>query len=694
MTTSPNETCQSLTPRSLAVGIGFAIAINLASPYCEWVLHSQLLTPNYFPIGLAFLFFGVVALLNPALKVARRSWGLSQGELAVVFVMAAVATTIPTYGVCGYMLATISAPYYFATVENRWESYFHQYLPDWCLPQGGLEMQWFFEGLPHGESIPWGFWAPALFWWLLFLAFALLGCLSLTVILRKQWMEHERLAYPLAETAIAMTECDSRPAPAFMRSGLFWIGFTMSFLLMAWRIATYFYPPLPQIPLSLPPLRLARAFPAIHLTLYWPMMAIAYFIHLDVSFSIWFFVVLGVIQEGIFNRLGFSITSSLAVYHYDASRPALAWQSGGAFAAMVAIMLWAARRHLREVWAAAIGSDHSYASTHPQTRKGPESTMAERGSSACWTSRGSSHAAPSETPFSRYQLTSDDEIMSYRAAVLGLVVSAVFVVSWFCWLGMSSVASILFSLAAVTIFLGLSRLMAEGGLVFVRMPLTAQSMTMNTMGNSAASPYTTTAMGLSFAWIGDPICTFMPAVASAVRVPRAGRAAGRGVLVAIVAALVASFATAIPFTLYMGYSHGGYNFGTWLFGRGAQVPFEYVVHAFNSPMGVEWNKLGCAALGAVAMFGLTWLRYLFAWWPINPIGFPVGMVFKVRWVVFPIFLGWLCRLVIVSLGGTSLLRRTKPLFLGIMLGWFFGAGVSVIVDWICFFGQGHVISWH
>jgi len=436
---------RGLTPRSLVVGTGFAVAINLASPYCEWVLHSQLLTPNYFPIGLAFLFFGVVALLNPALKAARRSWGLSQGELAVVFVMAAVATTIPTYGVCGYMLATISAPYYFATVENRWESYFHQYLPEWCLPQGGLEMQWFFEGLPHGESIPWGFWGPALFWWLLFLAFALLGCLSLIVILRKQWMEHERLAYPLAETAVAMTECDSRPAPAFMRSGLFWTGFSVSFLLMAWRIATYFYPPLPQIPLSLPALRIARAFPAIHLTLYWPMMAIAYFIHLDVSFSIWFFVVLGVIQEGIFNRLGFSITSSLAVYHYDASRPALAWQSGGAFAAMVVIVLWAARRHLREVWAAAIGGS----------------------------------------------ATDDaDEIMSYRAAVVGVIVSGVFLMSWFCWLGMNLVASTLFVLAAVTIFLGLSRILAEGGLVFVRMPLTAQSMTMNIMGSSAASPYT------------------------------------------------------------------------------------------------------------------------------------------------------------------------------------------------------------
>ena len=160
------------------------------------------------------------------------------------------------------------------------------------------------------------------------------------------------------------------------------------------------------------------------------------------------------------------------------------------------------------------------------------------------------------------------------------------------------------------------------------------------------------------------------------------------------AALVASFAAAVPFTLYMGYRHGAYNFGTWLFGRGAQVPYEYVVHAFNAPVGVEWNKVGCGVIGAAMMCLLTWLRYQFVWWPINPIGFPVGMVFKVRWVVLPIFLGWLCRLVLVSLGGAALVKRARPLFVGIMLGWFAGAGLSVLTDALCFFGSGHVIYWH
>ena len=56
-----------------------------------------------------------------------------------------------------------------------------------------MEMQWFFEGLPFGERIPWGFWAPAMFWLLLFMAFGLLGCTGLGGTLRQQRTEPERL---------------------------------------------------------------------------------------------------------------------------------------------------------------------------------------------------------------------------------------------------------------------------------------------------------------------------------------------------------------------------------------------------------------------------------------------------------------------------------------------------------------------
>ena len=92
---------RGLTLRSLFWGVVMVAAINLGSPYAEWVLHSQLLTTNYFPIGLMFLFFVLVALINVSLKSLRLSWARSPAELAVASGSMAVGISGGTYGVLG-----------------------------------------------------------------------------------------------------------------------------------------------------------------------------------------------------------------------------------------------------------------------------------------------------------------------------------------------------------------------------------------------------------------------------------------------------------------------------------------------------------------------------------------------------------------------------------------------------------------
>ena len=59
-------------------------------------------------------------------------------------------------------------------------------------------MTWFFEGLPPGQAVPWGEWILPLFWWLSFIGAAACVSICLAVLLRRQWVDHERLVYPLA----------------------------------------------------------------------------------------------------------------------------------------------------------------------------------------------------------------------------------------------------------------------------------------------------------------------------------------------------------------------------------------------------------------------------------------------------------------------------------------------------------------
>ncbi|MBM4037132.1 MAG: hypothetical protein FJ290_01345 [Planctomycetes bacterium] len=337
-----------LTARSLAVGLAMVVALSLGVPYVELVLRGQLLATNYYPVGLGIAFLAVVLVLNVALKALRCSWALGPGELAIVFVMAAVAITMPTHGTAGYLLSWTSAPHYFASPENRWADFVLPHLRSWAVVEGGPPLRWFYEGLPRGEAIPWGAWVVPLAWWLAFVGAGLFACLCVVSLLRRQWMEHERLAYPLTEmtTELIRGSDERRLLPRFARSGLFWVGFLIPFLMLCWNTACYFSPDMPPLPSEWPPLVIAPGFPPIYLVFYWPMLCIAFFLKREVALSIWVFVVLGVVQEGVFNRLGYSVRSSVSVYHFDASEPALAWQAYGAMVVMVALNLWVARRHL------------------------------------------------------------------------------------------------------------------------------------------------------------------------------------------------------------------------------------------------------------------------------------------------------------------------------------------------------------
>ncbi len=83
------------------------------------------------------------------------------------------------------------------------------------------------------------------------------------------------------------------------------------------------------------------------------------------------------------------------------------------------------------------------------------------------------------------------------------------------------------------------------------------------------------------------------------------------------------------------------------------------------------------------------LRARFAWWPLHPIRLTLATSWPIKMSAFSLFLGWLCKWIIVRLGGIQLYQRARPLFLGLILGYFAGVAVSSVIDFIWFPGQGH-----
>ena len=122
---------------------------------------------------------------------------------------------------------------------------------------GSREVSWFFESLPAGVDLPWDIWIVPLFWWGTLVVATLTLCIALISIFRKQWVEKERLNFPLVDVPLLMMEGseDGRKLPAFMRNKLFWIGFGLAVFKIAWNIPGYFN----YQWLNFPPIRLSLA---------------------------------------------------------------------------------------------------------------------------------------------------------------------------------------------------------------------------------------------------------------------------------------------------------------------------------------------------------------------------------------------------------------------------------------------------
>ena len=210
----------------MTAGALMTCAVTYLMPYSAYVESGSRISFGYVPMGTLMPFMVLAVVLNPVLKLFGRRLGFNTGELTVIFIMGFAAAIFPTLGLCGFLVAVLATPYYFASNENQWHHYLIPYLPRWALPSNeGGAMAWFFNGKPVDASIPWDAWIRPLLWWSCFVAALFTLSFSIMAILRRQWMDNERLVYPLAQLPIELVaEDEHRVLPTIMRQRLFWIG--------------------------------------------------------------------------------------------------------------------------------------------------------------------------------------------------------------------------------------------------------------------------------------------------------------------------------------------------------------------------------------------------------------------------------------------------------------------------------------
>lgn len=617
-----------VTLRSVTLGLALVLVVCLGAPYSIWMVGSSEITWSFFPIGVGVPLI-LVVLGNAAVRWVRPSWALRQTELVTATLMALVASGIPIFMV-GLLLSIPSKPYYGATPENQWAEDIHPYLPGWAIPSNvDYAMTWFYEGLPSGEEIPFGAWTGPLFWWLSLIFVFYFVCFCMVVILRRQWVEHERLIFPIAEVPRLLTEEDpGRALPPMLRSGTFWLGCAIPLAIILFNIISYFEP----------------GFPTVQL-LHVPIIGFMYLVSTSISFSIWVFFYLIKLENAIVTWAGLTVTPDTFVYSSQWGS-SLSWQAFGAFMAMVLWSLWMGRDHLRAVFGQAFG-------------------------------RGR-------------QLDDAGEMLSYRVAVFGFIGGTVYLLAWLCRSGMELYVAALFLFGVYVVYLGITRVVIQAGMHYVTTPMAPQAWVV-TLTGTTISPSSLVALALSYSWCSDIQSIFMPSAAHAAKLTELyGRR--RALAVAIGLAVVVGYVATIYFVLCLCYKYGAGNFRSWFFASGGGaggVAFDTAMRQMRDPWTTDWTKLGLFGIGASVYSLLSFCHYRFFWWPLHPIGLAISTVWMVD--VRAVIIAWLAKRIILAIGGIDLYRKLRPLFIGLIIGFFAGVGISYAVDVIWFFGKGHAI---
>ena len=626
-----------LTARAFFVGALFSFFISVGAPYGNMALRGSYMALDFTTAAAVFMFFVLTGIVNVLLGLIRRSWALTGPELATTYIMMIVATSIPTMGLTEYLLPIITGGFYYATPENDWANLIHPYIPDWMVLQNEEATKYFYEGMPKGFDIPWGVWIRPLIYWSAFILVLYFVMICIMVVLRKQWIEKERLIFPLIQVPTAMIEEDERGSliRPFFKSPIMWIGFLIPFLIGSVRALHNYYNFIPTINLQTT-VPIFRRTTSLQIALSFPMVGFSYFINLDIAFGIWFFNLLAKIQEGSFAVLGIESTEKL---DYTSGSPILAHQGMGAMIVLVVFGLWIARGHIRDVLRKAF--------------------------------RGASDVDDS------------GEMLSYRTAVFGILGGNLFMGIWLWASGMPAAIIPMFLGAAFLIFVAITRIVAEGGVAVARAPLIASNFVSSGIGTSAIGPAGLTSLGFTYIWGADVRTFVMASCANGLKLAeeKIGARRKQGLFWAMMLAILVSFAGSVWIVMWLSYTYGGINLNQWFFRGGAVYPFNYIARELSNPTSANWEGWAWTGLGATVMALLMFARHRLLWWPIHPLGFPISTIWMTNYISFSVFLAWLIKSVILKYGGPSLYQKARPFFLGLILGQFVCAGGWLIVDY-------------
>jgi hypothetical protein len=478
--------------------------------------------------------------------------------------------------------------------------------------------------------VPWEYWLrPLGVWSLLFLPF-LTANVCQCALFERVWVRQERLAFPLVALPIeGFRTGEAQVGQAAFRRAV-GIGLAFPLLLHGFGVAHAYVPAIPCVPFYNDVSALVTEAPwtalrPLYVNLYPLLIGLTFLAPTDVTFSVWFFLLLNKIELVTTAAAGWNEGAGGSV---TAAPPYLEEQSAGAYLALAALLVWNARRHLRSIVSG-------------------EKTETEADTRAC------------------------------RPLLAGFILGTLGTLAWCVWTGLPLWFSAAYFGFYFAVALVLSRLMAEGGVSWILAPILPDKLILSLTGSTALPPAALTRLMLHTQHLRDTRQMLAPAVFQAGKLRDVAGFPFGAFYALLLAAVILALVVGVISALALFYRYGALAQAPTSDGllMSAGVIPTTATGQLSTRLSGAFRPSPGAGFAVIAGAGVTWLlstlRMRFIGWPLHPLGYALTGTLQLGYankMLVSIFLGWGFKVLALRFGGAQGFRLLRGVALGLILG--------------------------
>ena len=609
-----------ISKRSVLIGI-LLIAINTYwLAYAEMLWHTAHLTTVALSVNVLFTLL-IIAWLNMAVRRVAPKAELSQQEMLVIFSMVAVGSAFTGHDNMPRLMGLMPYAHRFASPENDWTALFFHHLPNWLIISDSETVRNFYEGersffrdgyLEH--------WITPILSWSVVIFLLMVIFLCLTTIIRKQWVENEKLAYPIIQIPLEIT---ARSGAIFGKR-LSIIGFSIPVAIGLINGLHGVLPSLPQIVtdydlnvyFTQKPWNALGSLPIRFNSL---MIGIAFLLPLDLLFSCVFFYFV--------NKAQLLIGSAAGLQNIP-GYPFFGEQGAGALFALLVVACWSGRKHISHVFHQVVRPDRMRSAAEP---------------------------------------------IPYRWSVITLCVCLLLLMGFCVKGGMSVWAYMVFIGVYLSIVVGLTRMRAElGPPVHGIGYVTPQYLIISLFGTRRLRPPNLAMLSLLNWLSGASYASFrthpMPDQLEAFKLADRTGIRNRTMFAVLLIASIVGIESSLliyPYTIYK----TGVAANAEQIHSGGLETYTFLSSWLITPESTNW--LAAAVLVSTFFLNLVvmFIRTRFIWCPLHPAGYVIGLAPNTPELIwFPLLVAMIARWLILKHGGIKGYRRAIPFFVGLAIG--------------------------